>query len=538
MQEREHPYTGHFYQTWPVDKDNVTVGSVDVLITSPPYNLGTKTGDSGSAILNDQAFFELLKSVFVHGEKLLKDGGILVFDIALWIRKEHGTGDKWEARDACLTWAKKASLQLLSDFKYSLLDLTKSGQTHSGDDGMHSDEQHILVFGKKNQSQLLSLPPCDPDNPLFPFPKSYRSDAEFRPEPFWPLELVRDLVSVFQLDRKNICVLDPFMGSGQIGLHVARHGGVFIGFEVQNNLREELEKIWDFEFSVEEAQAKRDLEKTETKKNFWPSYIKYAGLTLIDHLSKISRLPTGVFIDKKYLKAVKEKAIFEALEHTKTSLAAILIKNGIAEDVQLQSGSDGRILSFPGRIAPENIPENRINNEWNLLEQEKSALDLNFQFLEIEAHRANMWFLPIKIPRGHGSDVFSYLVLVLSGTAQLPLYERNRLMAHIRRLLADVLLRRAEVYAQLSYAEQERSARVAVFARNFSHIIGSHVISNPEFKAALVGDKVLSGIRQQLDRAHGDFIRAENDYLRDGIDMDTEALWREGTKVLEGMRQG
>ena len=83
-----------------------------------------------------------------------------------------------------------------------------------------------------------------------------------------------------------------------------------------------------------------------------------------------------------------------------------------------------------------------------------------------------------------------------------------------------------------------RSARAAVFARNFSHITGSHVISNPEFRNALVGEQVMRIMRRQLDDSHRDFARAENDLFRTMLedDFSAEKHWTEGTKILDSAR--
>jgi len=47
---------------------------------------------------------------------------------------------------------------------------------------------------------------------------------------------------------------------------------------------------------------------------------------------------------------------------------------------------------------------------------------------------------------------------------------------------------------------QEASARAVVFARNFSHVVGSHVVSNPSFQEALVGSSI-GRFRDLLERS-------------------------------------
>jgi SAM-dependent methyltransferase len=95
-----------------------------------------------------------------------------------------------------------------------------------------------------------------------------------------------------------------------------------------------------------------------------------------------------------------------------------------------------------------------------------------------------------------------------------------------------------------SYLKEEHtrqiglSARAAVFARNFSHITGSHVISNPEFRNSLAGYHYVHGLRRRLDETYSNFLRAENGLI-EYITQDpyrAEDLWTQGTKALADAR--
>lgn len=82
------------------------------------------------------------------------------------------------------------------------------------------------------------------------------------------------------------------------------------------------------------------------------------------------------------------------------------------------------------------------------------------------------------------------------------------------------------------------AARAAVFARNFSHITGSHVISNPEFRHSLAGEDLMREFRNRLGESHRDFVGAENDLFRFMLEKtnSVEKLWTQGTKVLAEAR--
>lgn len=83
--------------------------------------------------------------------------------------------------------------------------------------------------------------------------------------------------------------------------------------------------------------------------------------------------------------------------------------------------------------------------------------------------------------------------------------------------------------------QTKKAVRAAIFARNFSHIIGSHIISNPEFRHSLIGAHHLSQYRNTLTRIYNDFVKAENSYLthdyNESSDQDDE-IWEQATKVL------
>jgi len=66
--------------------------------------------------------------------------------------------------------------------------------------------------------------------------------------------------------------------------------------------------------------------------------------------------------------------------------------------------------------------------------------------------------------------------------------------------------------------QTERSSRAAVFARNFSHITGSHIVSNPEFRHSLVGNELMRVFRSRLDQNIDNLKAAENNLLKFMID--------------------
>lgn len=95
-----------------------------------------------------------------------------------------------------------------------------------------------------------------------------------------------------------------------------------------------------------------------------------------------------------------------------------------------------------------------------------------------------------------------------------------------------------DVWKDNSFRNAITAARAAVFARNFSHITGSHVISNPEFRNSLAGYQFVHGLRRCLDETYSNFLCAENRLIEYIIQTPSRAeeLWSQGTKALADAR--
>jgi hypothetical protein len=89
--------------------------------------------------------------------------------------------------------------------------------------------------------------------------------------------------------------------------------------------------------------------------------------------------------------------------------------------------------------------------------------------------------------RYSGAANKSALFYLLSSTEDLPFLQSLRTFGRIANTAANNMLS-----SLAAYKAAERAARAAVFARNFSHITGSHVISNPNFRNTLTGVQLIS----------------------------------------------
>jgi hypothetical protein len=86
--------------------------------------------------------------------------------------------------------------------------------------------------------------------------------------------------------------------------------------------------------------------------------------------------------------------------------------------------------------------------------------------------------------------------------------------------------------------ELQRAARAAVFARNFSHITGSHIVSNPEFRHSLAGNELMYDFRRRLEQNIDNFKAAENNLLKFMFDdnKSPEHAFSAAAKELEDVR--
>lgn len=83
---------------------------------------------------------------------------------------------------------------------------------------------------------------------------------------------------------------------------------------------------------------------------------------------------------------------------------------------------------------------------------------------------------------------------------------------------------------------QRRAAIASILARNFSHVTGSHVISNPDFAMELAGNGVWEVWRRTLETQTAGFAKARRHWLSLGRDEPgATEHWRSGLLTLQQM---
>lgn len=218
-----------------------------------------------------------------------------------------------------------------------------------------------------------------------------------------------------------------------------------------------------------------------------------------------------------------------AIKIYKTPLQSLKVK----ELSEMESAVSGRNSKSP--CGDFEMVHNKLHQELDELESVATKAQSIVSFL------LSCPLRPLNSTGNRGGEIDSYQggawLYCRFASAWSP--HKEALLADLARTLATWSLAKISSEANKVVLESlQKSARAAVFARNFSHITGSHVVSSPEFRHSLVGENVMRAMRGQFDRVCRDFIMAENDLFRYAVEegRDTEQLWREGAKVLDNAR--
>jgi DNA modification methylase len=201
--------------------------SIDLIITSPPYNISTRYG----ALTDDLPltyYIRLLHNVITECHRVLNNNGTLVIDVADSITTN---GKYIQLANLVQNICIKSGLHLVE--RSINFIKSKSGvilQDHS-DDSMfasesnsHSNCHHVLVFSKKKRAfsstgQITYINYVDSKSHPCPFPKRF---------------IARYYKKFSQIHP--ITVLDPFMGTAKLGRHFWKYGNNFIGYELDTSI--------------------------------------------------------------------------------------------------------------------------------------------------------------------------------------------------------------------------------------------------------------------------------------------------------------
>jgi DNA modification methylase len=215
------------------DMSELPDGSVHLVVTSPPYNVG-KDYDQDLSL---DEYLEFLGRVWRQVNRVLVPGGRLCINVANLGRKPYIPIHALLIANVLESGFLMRG-EIIWDKGSSASPSTAWGSWKSASNSTLRDvHEYILVFCKqtyKRQNPYNRASTISRDD-FLEFTKSVWTIATEsarkigHPAPF-PLELPRRLIELYSFDGE--VVLDPFMGSGQTALATIQSGRHFVGYEI------------------------------------------------------------------------------------------------------------------------------------------------------------------------------------------------------------------------------------------------------------------------------------------------------------------
>lgn len=243
-------------------KDN----SVDVVITSPPYNIGTKYSSYNDTLPRNE-YLSWLSQVGKEIERVLRDNGSFFLNIG------NRPTDQWLAWDVAYKLSRHFALQnvihWIKSIAISKQDMGKNStliddiavghfKPIPGNRFLNNCQEYIFHFTKKGDNKLeklsIGVPYKDKSNIgrwcSVKGDKRDRGNTWFipyetvqaksqRPHPAaFPVKLPKMCIRLHGL-RDGLIVMDPFSGIGSTAIASRELGVSFIGFEIDQGYIDE-----------------------------------------------------------------------------------------------------------------------------------------------------------------------------------------------------------------------------------------------------------------------------------------------------------
>ncbi len=233
---------------------------VDVIVTSPPYNIGVKYNKYDDTIPREK-YLEWMEEVAKECKRVLKRSGSFFLNIGhkptdLWVPWEVAFRmRKYFTLQNVITWVKSIAIQKEDVGKYPNIkgDITVGHYKPIGGERFLNDcFEYIFHFTKSGNVKLdrlaIGVPYQDKSNIgrwksatkdlrcrgttwFIPYETIKYKDKE-RPHPStFPPKLPMMCIELHGLNKTSL-VLDPFMGIGNTAIACMRLGVNYIGFEI------------------------------------------------------------------------------------------------------------------------------------------------------------------------------------------------------------------------------------------------------------------------------------------------------------------
>lgn len=199
--------------------------SIDYVITSPPFNIGHQYNYYVDSIDTNE-LIELYHTFICSVFRVLKSGGVFIIDIADVAIMNH---DVVFTADLVKQICNNIGLYLAKTVPYIVMNSDHSQEVsfcRSSSICAHSNCEQIIYFtkGEKGNSHIKQ----------YSFATEY-DYSEVKDKAFWPHKLVNDILNSISIQH-NTTILDPFMGSGQLGKIAIQMGAKFIGYDIDEEI--------------------------------------------------------------------------------------------------------------------------------------------------------------------------------------------------------------------------------------------------------------------------------------------------------------
>ena len=209
-------------------------GSVHLMITSPPYNVGKDYDDD----LSFREYMALLRNVTQETARVLVDGGRACINIANIGRKPYIPLHAYLTLIA-LECGFNMRGEIIWDKGASAGSSCAWGSWQSASNPVLRDvHEYILIFSKGDyqrkpigDNSISKQDFLDHTKSVWRFPTTSAKKAK-HPAPF-PIELPKRLIELYSY--KNDIILDPFMGSGTTALAAQQLGRDYVGYEISED---------------------------------------------------------------------------------------------------------------------------------------------------------------------------------------------------------------------------------------------------------------------------------------------------------------
>lgn len=212
--------------------ERLTSGSIDLIVTSPPYFLKKSYEKSWSW----EKFDQLITSMLIQAERVLKPGGYLVLNF----------GDNGFSRDNLSTecigtypmshyyWERKGKLELQATriWRKQFARVPFNGQAKNAPRNLF-DYEHIWTFRKRDGIGKEKVRDIK-KSCRGVLGEDWTASAGLKRHPAaFPIDLPLWAIAVYS-DAGDL-VLDPFMGSGTTAIACLNTNRNFIGFELDTD---------------------------------------------------------------------------------------------------------------------------------------------------------------------------------------------------------------------------------------------------------------------------------------------------------------